>query len=445
MNKALDYLNNLLKEKDTVVVCLSGGPDSMCLLALLLKVRESKNINLIATHVNHSLRKASNQEKIMVEKYCEENNVTFEYMKIEKYHSGNFHAEARNIRYNFFVDVVKKYNAAYLMTAHHGDDLMETILMRIVRGSTLNGYAGFKQITKKDSYYLVRPLIHNTKKEIKEYNKQNKIPYANDASNKKDKYTRNRFRKYVLTFLKKEDPIVHEKFNKFSNDLYLCSEYVNSEVTTKLKKIYQNNTLDINKFIKEDKFIQNKIIEVILEKLYIDNLFLISDIHRDEIIALINNKKSNAFVNLPSDYIAKKNYDKLVIVKNTKEKVKTYNLELKDRLLLPNNWILEITKTSDDTSNYTTKLLKNEITLPIKVRTKLPGDKMSIKKLNGTKKIKDIFINEKIPLDKRDAWPIVTDNANNIIWLPGIKKSKFDKSKNEKYDIIIKYYQKGED
>src|SRR5690606_38097828 len=109
--------------------------------------------------------------------------------------------------------------------AHHADDLIETILMRIVRGSTLKGIAGFTEIKKVNNYMLIRPFIHVTKEEILAYNKVNNIKYVVDSSNNEDKYTRNRFRKYVIPALKKENSDVHKKFYTFSKMLLEYDEY----------------------------------------------------------------------------------------------------------------------------------------------------------------------------------------------------------------------------
>ena len=209
-----EYLNNLLKPSDVVVLGCSGGPDSMCLLDKLIKIRKSMNLVIVVAHVNHNVRRESAQELCFLKNYCEKSNVFFESMKIEKYGDDNFHNEARTIRYGFFDDIVNKYNANYLMTAHHGDDLIETVLMRIVRGSTLSGYCGFNILIDKDTYKLVRPLIYVTKDEINLYNQKNNVPYVLDKSNFKTKYTRNRYRKNVLPFLKNEDKNVHKKFLK---------------------------------------------------------------------------------------------------------------------------------------------------------------------------------------------------------------------------------------
>ena len=154
-----------------------------------------------------------------IKKYCDQNNLMIESMIITEYGDDNFHNEARNIRYKFFEDVVLKYNANYLMTAHHGDDLIETILMRITRGSNLAGYSGFKKIVHMEKYDIVRPLLSYTKKQLEEYNILNNVKYYVDSSNSKDKYTRNRYRKYILPFLKEEDKNIHLKYLKFSNVL----------------------------------------------------------------------------------------------------------------------------------------------------------------------------------------------------------------------------------
>ena len=170
MKETLNYLNELLKKDDVIVVATSGGPDSMCLLNVLNSLQEKLNLKLICAHVNHNLRKESEYEKEFVENFCLKNNIIFEYTKFENYKNNKFsEAEARKKRYDFFEKTINKYNGKYLITAHHGDDLIETILMRIVRGSNLKGYTGFTKINKKDNYYIVRPLINLDKKMILNY------------------------------------------------------------------------------------------------------------------------------------------------------------------------------------------------------------------------------------------------------------------------------------
>ena len=151
---------------DKIVVGCSTGPDSMALVDMLLKIKEKFQLSLIVAHVNHNVREESYEEAKYLKEYCENNNIVFETMTIEEYGDDNFHNEARNIRYNFFESLVHKYHANYLMTAHHGDDLIETVLMRMVRGSNLYGYSGFKKVFEMEDYKIVRPLIHYTKEQL---------------------------------------------------------------------------------------------------------------------------------------------------------------------------------------------------------------------------------------------------------------------------------------
>ena len=435
LDDILKKLDKTIKENETLITATSGGPDSMALLSLLIKLSQTKKITIICAHVNHNLRKESQEEAIMVEKYANESNLIFEKMEINHY-EGNTENYARTQRYNFFEKLIKKFNATYLLTAHHGDDLTETILMRMVRGSSLKGYSGFQEITDNGTYKIYRPLITKTKDELLNYVKTNNIPYAVDKTNFSEEYTRNRYRLNILPILKKENKSVHLKFLKFSETLKLYDDHINKEANEKLNKVYQNNNLNLKLFENEDELIKRKILYQILNNLYYKNISLITDNHVELILNIIESSRPNLKINLPSKVLVIKNYQNLYFTQNTE--IKPYSFTFKDKVILPNDKIL-IKEETEDTSNYTIRLNSKELSLPLIVRTRQNGDKMEIKNLNGHKKIKDIFIDEKISETARNSWPILTDQNNQIIWLPGLKKSKFDKQKHENYDIIIRY------
>ena len=441
MNSVYKFiLDNLdLKYGDAVVVACSGGPDSMALLHMLKKIKDRLDIQIICAHVNHNVRKESEEEKKFVEQFCKSNDLTFEHMVIENYGDDNFHNEARTIRYNYFEKLVKKYNASYLFTAHHGDDLIETILMRIVRGSTLRGYSGFSRIVKMDKYTIVRPLIEVTKEEIYDYNKENGIDFVIDGSNVKDKYTRNRYRKYIVPELKKEDINVHKKFYKFSTTLLEYNDYINREVEKILPTVFKQQVLNINKFNSLEPLIQQKIIYYILESIYQEDLMLITDHHAELLLNLIKTKKANSLIYLPNNIKAMKEYDLLSFVTEI-PKEGDYEIDIINYLNLPNGKNIEVIPESSDTSNNVCRLNSKELKMPLRVRTRTDGDKISVKGMLGRKKVNDIFIDSKIPLSLRNSWPVVVDSENTVVWIPGLKKSKFDKPIGEKCDIILRYY-----
>lgn len=429
--------NFTFHKKDIIVIGCSAGPDSMALVDMLLKIREKYSLSLIVAHVNHNLRAQSVQEEEYLRSYCEKNQIMFECMMITEYGDDNFHNEARNIRYDFFEKVVYKYHANYLMTAHHGDDLVETVLMRITRGSNLNGYSGFKKVVEKGDYKIVRPLLGYTKQELEDYDKCNHVMYYVDDSNAKDKYTRNRYRKYVLPFLKEEDPNIHLKYLKFSTVLNEANQFIEHERDKALKKVIHHNFLKIDLFKELDAFIQKEVLYYMMNDFYQDDLILINDKHIELLLNLIYSNRANAFVNLPNEVIAIKTYQELELKKITTE-ITTYEVELSKYVLLPNHHVIEQVDDVLGNGNDTCRLLSSEISLPLTVRTRRFGDRMSIKG-NGTKKIKDIFIDKKVKLSDRDTWPVVVDAKGVVVWLPGLKKSKYDKKKTEKYDIILRY------
>lgn len=437
MEEAFNCLKENIDSNDRVVIALSGGPDSMALTDLLLKL--DKKITIIACHVNHGLRRESDNEAIFVKNYCLKNNIIFEYYKIDQYKNGKFtEEEARKKRYGFFKSTVDKYNAKYLLTAHHGDDLMETILMRIVRGSTLKGYSGISLVSNFGNFKIFRPLLYTTKEEIMNYINDNNIEYVIDKSNLDSKYTRNRYRTNMLPFLKQENKNAHLKFKKFSDTLLLYDEYVLNECKEKIKNVYINEKLYIDSFIKLNYLIQKRILSMILENIYGSDISYINDNHINIIFKLIKNNKVSLQVSLPKGLVVYKQYGYITFKKY--ENI-NYKIELKQENILLNGKRIDIIDYIDTDSNYECRLNFNEIKLPIYIRNMNLGDIMYVKGMNGkTKKVSDIFTNSKIPKYLRNTYPIVVDSNDNVLWIPGIKKSKFDRTKSEKYDIILKYY-----
>ena len=438
MDTVFNFIRSLNIENKTVVIGLSGGPDSMFLSYLLLQLREELNIKIVAAHVHHNLRQESDSEALFVKEYCDNNNIIFEMMKIEKYPDNKFSEDkAREIRYDFFKNIINKYNADILFTAHHADDLMETILMRLTRGSTLKGYAGFECISMDKGYKIAKPLIFLQKTDILKYLKQFNIHYVIDMSNKSNHYTRNRYRNYILPKLKEENPQVHKKFIKYSNRLLEANEYILKQTKLIYDDVVSNNEIDIIKFNSLDNIIKITLLEMYLKEIYKDNIIAINNKHIDLIFDSIN--KTNTMINLPLNKILKVEYDKLKIFDyiNTTQ----YEYILDKNIILDSGKI--IYKNEDtDTTNYTIYLNSKELSLPLYVRNRRKNDKMVVKNMNGHKKINDIFTDSKVPAEERPLYPIVVDNNNTIIWIPGIKKSNFDKKNKGKYDIILKYLKK---
>lgn len=405
-------------------------------MALLHYLINNYKDKIIVAHINHNVRKQSNTEELFLSNYCKDNNITFECMKITEYKENNFENEARKKRYKFYKEMLTKYNSSYLFLAHHADDLMETIIMKITRGSNINGYAGIKKISYQDNYYIVRPFLDYTKQDILEYIKKYNITYYDDYTNNDITYTRNRIRHNIIPLLKKEDINIHKKFIKYSNTLNEYNDYINYEVNNIIKDIYINNTLYLDKFNIMHPFIKKNILYHILNNIYNNKENIVKDIHIKNILNLINNPKPNITINMPNNIYVTKEYN--ILIFSNKYNIENYNIKF-DKKVSINNFIIEQIEDTQLNGNDICRLNSNEISLPLYIRNKKNGDYIELLGLNKKKKIKEIFIECKIPIRQRNNYPVLVDSKNNILWLPNLKKSKFNKKINEKYDIILKY------
>lgn len=405
-------------------------------MALLHYLINNYKDKLIVAHINHNVRKQSNTEELFLSNYCKDNNITFECMKITEYKENNFENEARKKRYKFYKEILTKYNSSYLFLAHHADDLMETIIMKIIRGSNINGYAGIKKISYQDNYYIVRPFLDYTKQDILEYIKKYNITYYDDYTNNDITYTRNRIRHNIIPLLKKEDINIHKKFIKYSNTLNEYNDYINYEVDNIIKDIYINNTLYLDKFNTMHPFIKKNILYHILNNIYNNKDNIVKDIHIKNILNLINNPKPNITINMPNNIYVTKEYN--ILIFSNKYNIENYNIKF-DKKVSINNFTIEQIENTSLNGNDICRLNSNEISLPLYIRNKKDGDYIELLGLNKKKKIKEIFIECKIPIRQRNNYPVLVDSKNNILWLPNLKKSKFNKKINEKYDIILKY------
>lgn len=401
---------NLIEKNETIVVGVSGGIDSMVLLNVLYKL----GYNLVIAHVNHNVRVESKDELIFVKEYAKERNIPFESIVLEKISGVNFQDKARKLRYDFFFDVARKYKANKIATAHHLDDLLETILMRISRGSNLYGYGGIKPIIHYGFASIIRPLLCVTRRDIKEYQEKNNIPFMEDNSNSKDKYTRNRYRHNVVPILVEENPTIYQNILKYSKQVYLSFEYIRKQSINLYNK--NNGELNNEEFMNLDDCIKYDYISYILEQNNINCSYNKINLIKKMILS----DKPNDSVDVSKDYMFVKNYSSSSLKKITEQKDYEFILNLDEEVTLPDGSIVKISRNIKNNEEIFLKLCYNTIVLPLKVRNKRDGDYFNFK--FGKKKIKDLFIDMKIPMDVRKKVPIILDMNDNILGIPGIIK-----------------------
>lgn len=285
--------NNLITPGSTIIVGLSGGPDSVFLLHYLAWLAPQKNLTLIAAHLDHGWRTESVQDA----QFCQELTVQYNTPFILKHlkdtlvsfkSSGSKEELGRKARRAFFEQVAKEHNAQAIALAHHADDQMETFIMRIIRGASLTGLAGMK--TKEGLY--IRPLLNLNKQEILDYLHEHQIPYVTDASNQSDEYLRNRIRNQVIPALKSCDERFEKNFAHTHAKLVETEESLQELCAAQLQEMLdENRSLNIQKLLSLHPVLRNRILInwLILHKVP----FTPSQGLLDEMMRFLENTKSN--------------------------------------------------------------------------------------------------------------------------------------------------------
>ncbi|PEF73211.1 tRNA lysidine(34) synthetase TilS [Bacillus pseudomycoides] len=431
--------HDVLEKHSTIVVGVSGGPDSLALLYYLLEKREEKKLKIVVAHVDHMFRGDESYEDLQfVENLCRKIGVICETIRInvsqyQQQYGMNAQVAARECRYAFLERIMKKYDARYVALGHHGDDQMETILMRLVRGSTPKGYAGIAVKRPFHSGYVIRPLLAVTKEEINAYCKRLGVTPRMDPSNEKEVYTRNRLRKYVLPYLKEENPHVHERFQNFSMLMQEDEAYLQELAFEKMNKVITKKSdkhivLSIPAFESMSMPLQRRGIQLILNYLYEYKIpSSLSSIHIDKVIAFFKRTHPSGSLDFPGGLKIVRTYEECSF-RFKQEIVCPFSqvLSVPGAVTLANGdeLVAEVNEELPSNMNETVFVAKyNDISYPLLIRSRENGDRMSIKGMSGTKKIKAIFIEEKVPKEKREEWPIVCDASGNIIWVPLLKQS----------------------
>lgn len=439
-----------------VLAGVSGGPDSLALLNYLFNKQQQQDFHLVVAHLDHMFRgEESVQDAKFVEQFCLAKGIPFKMKRvnvpeyIEKTGKSP-EVAARECRYQFFAEVMTECELSHLVLGHHGDDQIETVLMRLTRGSTGAARAGIPFMRPFQKGTIIRPLLCLSRNEIEQYCRVYNLQPRHDSSNDKDDYLRNRFRKYVLPFLKKENGNVHEHFRRYSEELQQDEEYLQELTKEKMNTVWRKKspdkvTIDLDAFEKLPLPLQRRGIQLILTYLYQHKPQALSAVHIDSFFSLIDRENPSGRLDFPSGLKVVRSYRLCHFLFSPNQRSSFhYILEEPGNCKLPNGDYITIErlKTPVDTDSNSILLNSRDVPFPVIIRTKEQGDRMSLKGMEGTKKVKSIFIDHKIPISDREGWPVVTDGKNRILWLPRLKKCyNADTLSNEKSYILMTYHQ----
>jgi len=447
--------NNLLADCSKLLLAVSGGPDSLAMLDLFYKFRKDFELDIAAAHLDHMFREESAAEADFVENFSKKKGIKLFRRQVdlpEIVNRNNLSAEAaaREVRFDFFKEIIAGYNYDLLALAHHRDDQAETVLLNLFRGSGLQGLSGIRPTAEFNGIKVIHPMLKFSKKEILEYCEENDLKPRFDSSNQKNIYSRNIIRNKIF-------PVVEKKINnkakeviaRTSNLLAAENEFLEKLTFQKYKKILKNKSdneivIDLNKFENIDQVLQRRIFRQIYKQLNenLDGLYLE---HIFEIEKLLSNHKTGRGVDIASGIRVVISYSDLVFLKKDK-----LLLELTNKIEIKSGKIIEIDKKRSLTAEIIEKkdfsfsenpqqaaFDYDKLNLPLFIRNRKIGDKFRPLGMSGKKKVKDILIDKKVPKYERDQLLLIVDSEDNIIWLAPYKIADNYKISQETDKVLI--------
>ncbi len=411
------HKNTLFTKNDKLLVAFSGGIDSVVLTDLLYKT----GYNIELAHCNFQLRgDEANADTEFCEKFAKSKNIPFHviYFNTKQYasiHKQSIQMAARHLRYDWFKKLKNEFGFDFILTAHHANDNIETLLVNLTRGTGINGLRGIP--LKQNN--IIRPLLFATKEEIKQYAIYNQLSYREDSSNQEIKYKRNFIRHNIISELKKLNPALEETMNRSLHFFNQASDIVKDFAASKYQLICteQNNLLYINiKFLLKEQQIETLLFEWLYPKSFKTN-----QIQQLSEALVLANKTGKQFSTTTHKLVIDREY---IIVKDLKTTIETCEHTINtidDTKFLPINLSFKIITEANFTKNT------NEIHIPysdnlfpLKLRKWKHGDKFKPFGINGFKKLSDFFKDKKLSLfEKENVW--ILEHKNNIIWVVGYR------------------------
>lgn len=413
--------HQLINPQDMVIVAVSGGSDSMALVHILYELSEKMYFNISVAHLNHALRDEAINEERFIQSFCEKNNISF-YAKtidVKKYAAQKkigIEEAGREQRYKYFNELCQALKANKIATAHHYDDQAETVLLHLLRGSGIKGLRGMLP----QNGNIIRPLLEVPQKHICHYLEKNKIEYCLDPSNMDVKYLRNKIRKHLIPLLEKDyNPQIVHTLGKLAE----ISREENDIIELEVDKFWEQISADTRKgeiIIKLEILnsiglgLQKRIIKKALSDLAGESAWEKKDI--EEILSLASKAGSSKKLSLKKSVKVLKSYDKLVFTYDIPEVNNfSYQVTIPGSVYIPETaeeYFFDVQdKNSIKREDYDICLDYEKVKMPLFIRSRQAGDRFHPIGLKGSKKIKDYFIDKKIPFYERNKIAILAGNT----------------------------------
>lgn len=433
ISQVQEYISHhkLLSKDSKVIVGLSGGPDSMVLIHILLQL----GYECIAAHCNFHLRgEASDKDAEFVNKWCEEQNVPLNTVSFDTqaYASQNkisIEMAARNLRYNWFEKIRKEHQADAIAIAHHEDDSVETILINLIRGTGIKGLTG---IPNKNNY-IVRPLLSITRSQIIEYLTNNKISYVTDHTNEEDIYTRNTLRLKVLPILESINPSVKNSIINTSNNLRETEKIYNGYIVDIIPSVLKNNQINIEQ-LKKTYSPQSLLFEILSPLGFTPSVI-------DDVSNNLDSIPGKIY--LSKEYRLLKDRDYLIISEIEAEGFDNDLFSIyADSQVLKTPFPISIKKEKHNSEfkiqkrNTILQVDLDKLSFPLTLRKWKKGDWFIPFGMTGKKKLSDFFTDNKFNLIEKEATWVLT-SEKEIVWVINHRVDNRFRITNETKSVFI--------
>ena len=434
-------INTLWNKEDKIAIALSGGVDSIVLFHLLVTEYKDSYKELVVFHINHGLREESYEEAEFVEKFVKDFDVKFykEELNMSDLERDSHTSEemlARELRYQAFNKMAKLEGVTKLLTAHHKNDQVENILMRLLTGRSIDHSLAICEEIEMAGLTIYRPLLNSLKAELEEYAREKNLHYYIDATNFDTDYTRNNIRHNIV-------PLLNDiNSGSFDNLINFANYYQN--INNNLKKAILSNKDNYIFSRNEDKIslVKDKFLELNEEEMYfllkdiITNELGVFDIKQKAIFDVVSSLKKNSgnkSYDLKNNLKIISQYESIYIHKIEK---KCYNDKIEiiiDKICENSVYEFYQNKFIISTDAKDSEIGFNKSELPLLVTIKKEGDRVRRGEIN--KKLSRIFIDEKVPKELRDTLPVIRNNKGEVLGVLGIGTKV---NKNKIYDYYIK-------
>ena len=413
---------------DLVIVAVSTGVDSMALLDLLQRLPAGRRPRLLVAHVNHELRDQSTVEEAYLTDYCRQAGLSLRvaHWPKEDHPEHGVEEAARHFRYAFFKRLLAEYHAAAVVTAHHANDLAETMLMKMTRGGQLDQLVGIRDQRPLGRGKLVRPLLPFTKAELYRYARARGLKWFEDQTNQELTVARNRYRHQIIPALERENPQLITHLLDYRAQLTELLAWRNQELARLLDSVQAGQHLELVAFTQLPAFQQAELLRYWLEQSGVTDLKadLIDQVRR----VLNNPQKPQELIELPGSSVLVKDYaecrlENINKLSSQRQKAPVYMVKLGQQYPIDKQQKLLVT-TMQDAGGMEMWLSPDQ--LPLTLRPWQPGDRLRLKG-GGHQSVHRVLIDQKVNAGDRGSQLVLVDARGTVVWLIGRKWSWFDR------------------